>query len=177
MTAQGRGPELWPAQPDPDQPRVLRVGPPRLLANSQSTGASASPDGVVVAMATDDSALVLHRERPRRLFLLQPQKDVRFTVVSPDKRWVVTCSYYPDPHASVQIWNAKTGAHVHNLPLDAPSWAWFSPDSRWLATATRSQECRLWEVDGWREVRRYGEAMIAFSPDRRTLALNDVPSR
>jgi serine/threonine protein kinase/WD40 repeat protein len=177
MTSSQHGTLLWPAQPDRDQPHLLRVGPPRQLALVGQNAAGASPDGAVVALANGDSALVLHQDRPRRRLLLQPQHDVRWSAVSPDKRWVVTCSYYADPHASVQIWNAQTGAHVHNLPLDATSWAWFSPDSRWLATATRSQECRLWEVETWREVRRYGEAMIAFSSDRRTLALNDVPGQ
>ena len=48
--------------------------------------------------------LVLHRDRPRCALVLKPQRDVRNTAVSPDRRWVVTCSYLPDPLASVQVW-------------------------------------------------------------------------
>jgi serine/threonine protein kinase/WD40 repeat protein len=165
---------FWPAQPDSDQPQLLCVGPPRQFARGGGSGASASPDGAVVVLAQGDSAVVLHRDRPRRSFVLQPQKDVRQTAVSPNGHWVVTCSYNPDLVASVRIWNAETGEHVHNLPRDAVSSPWFSPDGRWLAVNTRGQDCRLWEVGTWREVRRYGEALVAFSPDQRTLALDDV---
>jgi eukaryotic-like serine/threonine-protein kinase len=177
MSASTSGTSFWPARPDPDQPHILRVGPPRLVANAGHNGASASLDGTVVVMTNGNGALVQRRDGLRRNFALQPQRDVRRTAVSPDKRWVATCSFSRDPHACVQVWDAETGKHVHNLPRDDGNLAWFSPDSRWLATNTLGGDCRLWEVGTWREVRRYGEAEVAFSPDRRMLALDDVPGQ
>jgi hypothetical protein len=174
VTCESGGTWFWPAGPDPARPGALRVGPPRQPSSTGDYGVSASSDGTVLALANGDSALVLHRDRPRRRLLLQPQHDVRWIAISPDKRWVVTCSFFGDPH-NVQVWDAQTGAHVANLPLDNMALAWFSPDSRWLATATGGQGCLLWEVGTWREVRRHNYALVAFSPDRRTLALNDLP--
>ena len=165
----------WPVHPEPDQPHVLRVGPPRHLAKGNGAGASASPDGAVMVVANNNSARLHHRDRPDIRLVLQPQIDVRSTAVSPDKRWVVTSSFHgQEPNPWVRIWNAQTGAHERDLDLHGTTWAGFSPDSRWLATRTLGQDCRLWEVGTWREVRRYPHAEFAFSPDERTLALDDV---
>jgi tetratricopeptide (TPR) repeat protein len=110
---------------------------------------------------------------PRR-FDLRPQNDVRATAVSPDKRWVATCSWNPDPVSSVQLWEAQTGVHAHNLPLKTlGNCAWFSPDSRWLITTVFGVDTHLWEVGTWREVRTYAEAYVAFSPKGEVMALGD----
>jgi serine/threonine protein kinase/WD40 repeat protein len=171
MSNRENGTLLWPVQPAADQPNLLDAGPPRPFAAAGLEGASASPDGRVAALATSDSALVLHRSPPYRSFTLEPHW-VTQVAVSPDGHWIVTCR--PNLRASVRIWKAQTGEHVRDLPQDGWTTACFSPDSRWLAVSTRGGGCRLWEVGTWREVRRYGEAVIAFSPDRRTLALDDL---
>ena len=166
----------WPARPDPARAGVLRIGPPVLLAGTGRRGSGASPDGQVQVMANGDSAVLLNRDAadPRR-FVLGPQHDVRSTSVSPDKRWVATCSWSADPVSDVRIWDARTGEAVRDLPLrDGAYFAWFSPDSRWLVTTCFGVECRLWEAGTWREVRCYGEAYVAFSPDGRVMALGDV---
>ncbi len=175
MSIQG-GVLFWPARTAPAAPGVLRVGPPKLLAEAGANGASASPDGRVLVLADGNRALLLNRDgRGPERSLLGPQRDVRTTAVSPDKRWVATCSWNADPVSSVQLWDARTGRLEHRLPLrDQCYWAWFSPDSRWLVTTAFGVECRLWEVGTWREVRRYAEAAPAFTPDGAVLALGDV---
>ncbi len=174
MSAPG-GVQFWPARAGA-APGVLRVGPPKLLDEAGAYGASASPDGRLLALAAGNGAVLLNRggRGPER-FLLGPQRDVRSTAVSPDKRWVATCSWNADPVSSVQVWDARTGRLELRLPLrDQCYWACFSPDSRWLLTNVFGTECRLWEAGTWREVRRYAEAAPAFTPDGAVLALGDV---
>jgi WD40 repeat protein len=111
--------------------------------------------------------------------VLGPQYDVRFTAVSPDGRRVVTGSHWGDGRSMTfaRIWDADSGQQLHELPLEGSTVARFSPDGRWLMTATSGVGCRLWEVGTWREVRRFVDAgSFAFSPDSRLLAINDVSS-
>jgi tetratricopeptide (TPR) repeat protein len=65
---------------------------------------------------------------------LGPQYDVRLSLVSPNGRWVVTCSHWLDESAmKVKVWEAETGKLVASLPYpDVTVAAGFSPDSRWL---------------------------------------------
>jgi WD40 repeat protein len=179
VTSATDGALFWPARRASSAPDVLRVGPPKVLSRAGQDGASASPDGKVLLLANGDGAVLLLRDGggPRRIDL-RPQRDVRVTAVSPNKRWAATCSWGADPVSSVQLWDARTGRLEHRLPLhDGGYWAWFSPDSRWLVTTSFGQECRLWEADTWREVRRYSETCPAFSPDGRVMALGDVPGQ
>src|SRR5207249_7881220 len=62
---------------------------------------------------------------------------------------------------------------VRELPLYNSTNGRFSPDGKWLMTI--SADSRLWQVDGWREVRRLPGAGI-FSPDSRLLAVRDGTS-
>jgi WD40 repeat protein/tetratricopeptide (TPR) repeat protein len=159
----------WPGRPDPARPGVLRVGPPRYLSFRGGRGAYASPDGKVLALEEGNSALVVNRDGPtRREFRTGPQRDVRVAAVSPDKRWVATCSWEADPESSVRVWDARTGAVACGLPVrERAAFAWFSPDGRWLFTTAFGQASRLWEVPAWREVRPYEESTVAFTPGPR----------
>jgi serine/threonine protein kinase/WD40 repeat protein len=180
MTGGFSGVLFWPARPDPVRQRVLHIGPPQqLVADSGSgyaSGTSASSDSSVVAVPQGRSTTVLYRSRPDRRVVLGPQFDVRFAAVSPDGRLVVTSSHFEDHRSkSARIWNADTGEQVHELPLDGPTEAKFSPDGRWLMTITRGA-CRLWEVSTWHEVRDFDTSYgyFAFSPDSQILAISDV---
>jgi hypothetical protein len=120
-----------------------------------------------------NSTLILHRGRPERRLTLGPQHDVRFAAVSPDGRWVVTCSWWWDGRSKTGlIWDANTGELVHDLLQDAEATAKFSPDGKWLMTSEFGNS-QLWEVGTWRRVRRYPSAHFTFSPDSRLLAIND----
>jgi WD40 repeat protein len=193
MTRIGAAVDLafWPCRPDPLHPDLLRIGPPRGLGtkphviSSSHHGSDFSADGRVLAVAKgNNGAVVLHLDKPGKEIPLGPQYDVRSVAVSPDGRWVVTCSHWSDPRTkSVRIWDAATGEPVRDLPLEDSSAAAFSPNGRWLATYTAERGCKLWEVGNWREVRHLGGAWtaflhaggFAFSPDSRLLALCDTP--
>jgi hypothetical protein len=128
----------------------------------------------VVAVPQGDFTLVLDRDRPNWRLVLGPQANVRKAAVSPDGRWVVTCTHWWDSRSkSVFIWDVKTGKRVHKLLWEAPTSAKFSPDGRWLMTIAPSGT-RMWEVGAWREVRRFESAHFTFSPDCRLLAIADV---
>jgi hypothetical protein len=139
-----------------------------------------------MAVPEGRSTVVLHRDpadgRVLRRLVIGPQYDVRFTAVSPDGRLVVTGSHWPDGRSgSIRVWDADTGQQVHELPTERYGFARFSPDGRWLMTRDGTASWsgyRLWEVDGWREVRRFDTAggSMAFSPDSRLLAVGDVLS-
>ncbi len=168
----------WPMRADPDRPDQLRVGPPKPVAKDRMACAAASADGRVVAVADGDAgAFVLHADRPGERLTLGPQYDVRRVAVSPDGRWVVTCSFWTDPiqrKQSARIWDGATGKPVHDLPLEGFTVAGFSPDNKWLATQTAGPGGKLWEVGTWRLVRDFGDAQFAFSPDSKLLALSDL---
>jgi serine/threonine protein kinase/WD40 repeat protein len=178
LTGGQSGMNLWPARPDPARPEVLQVGPPERvgpgLDGRHAAGSSASADGRVVAVPQGESTLLLDRGNPARRVELGPQYDVRFSAVSPDGRWVATCSWGADGATpTVRIWDAETGRPVRNLSVDANTSAKFSPDGRWLMTAT-ANGTRQWEVGTWRSVRRFDRGYSAFSPDGRLMAVNDV---
>jgi tetratricopeptide (TPR) repeat protein len=180
LTAGYGGLLLWPARPDPARPGTLRVGPPRrLLPPTTLAGTGASRDSRVLAVPCGDHALVLDRERPGRRVVLKPLYDVRNCAVSPDGRWVVTCSFWWDGRSrSAHVWDAESGRHVRELPLEGTTYAVFSPDGRWLATMGGGQAYRLWEVDGWRAGPGFDGlgGLAVFSPDSKLLALADVAS-
>jgi eukaryotic-like serine/threonine-protein kinase len=169
---------FWPARPDPARAGALRVGPPqgRVAVRGHGGQVGLSQDRRVIAVPQpfQDFAVLLHKDRPGRGIVLRPQSDVRRTAVSPDGRWVVTCSWWGDARSSAQIWEGDSGRHVRDLPLTGTTSAGFSPDGRWLATLAWSLGTRLWEVGTWREAQRFDPAQFAFSPDSRLLALNDV---
>jgi serine/threonine protein kinase/WD40 repeat protein len=168
---------FWPARPDPSRAGALRVGPPqgRVAVRGQGGKVGLSQDRRVMAFPQpgQEFALLLHKDHPGRRILLRPQHDVRSTAVSPDGRWVVTCSHWGDSRSSAQIWEGDSGRHVRDLPLTGTVSAGFSPDGRWLATAW-GLGTRLWEVETWREAQGFDPAHFAFSPDSRLLALDDV---
>jgi tetratricopeptide (TPR) repeat protein len=171
---------LWPVRPAPDNPDGLVVGPPRRLAPLFSyDGAAASRDGRIMAVPHPKGAVVFDRASPGRPIFLEPQLDVRNCAVSPDGRWVVTASHWWSGHDSAaRIWDAASGRHVHDLPLEDSTIPGFSPDGRWLAAKCFGTGLIVWEVGTWREKLRFREGAFdrafAFSADSRLIALNDV---
>jgi hypothetical protein len=104
------------------------------------------------------------------LIPLKPQHDTRFVAVSPKGEWVATGSH-GSTDVYVKIWEARTGRHVADLPVESSSLVGFSPDGRWLLTTGGG--CRLCSVGTWREGPKIGGELgaFAFSPDSKVLAV------
>jgi WD40 repeat protein/tetratricopeptide (TPR) repeat protein/tRNA A-37 threonylcarbamoyl transferase component Bud32 len=168
---------LWPARPDPDRPEVLQVGPPVPLAPCYVQYIVATDrDARVVAQPRGTGALVLDGDRPGRRVALGPQYDVRYAAVSPDGRWVVTCSHFLDGNPPLRVWEAATGRHVADLPVKGPSSCTFSHDGRWLGARTEDRDVCVWEVGTWGDGRRLRGGPLesfTFSPDGRLVAAGD----
>jgi hypothetical protein len=109
---------------------------------------------------------VWQREQPAPLIPLQPQQDVNRCAVSPDGRWVAASTFGGVEGFAVRVWEAHTGQLVKALPS---RWggAAFSPDGRWLLTASPA---RLWRVGTWEEGPTVGGSWGCFAPDGRSLA-------
>jgi serine/threonine protein kinase/WD40 repeat protein len=158
----------WPAGFDLARPDMLRVGPAATVSPGlgayKARGAGASADGGVLAVPDGTFTTLIHRARPAERLKLGPQHDVRFAAVSPDGRWVATCSWFSDGRSkSTRIWDADSGEQVHELPLEGSTIARFSPDGRWLVTYNWSAP-QLWEVGTWQPGRRF-DGLTLFNPD------------
>jgi eukaryotic-like serine/threonine-protein kinase len=171
MTSGKTGVMLWPLQRNPTRTDRIEIGPPRWLGAAVEHGADASLDGRIRVLPQGNQALVLDRDRPGWRVELGPQYDVRHCAVSPDGRWAATCSWWTTGNSkSVRIWEALTGRHIVDLPLQAASTAGFSPDGRWLATQTGGHGGQLWEVDTWRPGIRF-DGNFCWNTDGRLLAV------
>jgi eukaryotic-like serine/threonine-protein kinase len=175
MTCGNTGAVLWPARTSKDHPGVLEVGPPQVLATASHTGADATPDGRIRVVPQGRQTLILDRDRPGRRVEARPQYDVRNSAISPNGRWVAGCSWWSDGHSkSVRIWQADSGHHVTDLPVEGLTTARFSPDGKWLITYRAPDDCRLWEVGTWRFMKQL-DGYASWIGDAGLLALHDVP--
>jgi WD40 repeat protein len=81
---------------------------------------------------------------------------------------------------TVRLWDARTGALIHNLPHPTHVWlVTFSPDGKRLASGGRDKALRVWDTESGQKLREfltpndlfYG---ATFSPDGRHLLVADV---
>jgi WD40 repeat protein len=143
----------WPVQVTGDDPRRVRLGPPRrlpLAGRGVSAAIRMSDDGKTLAVAQGDQAVVLHEDRLDRPIVLRPLEDVRsHLAISPDGRWVATGRN--DGHGGdIRVWDARTGALVKAFGIREGMCVGFSPDGRWLVANDKSRY-RFWHVGTWEE--------------------------
>ena len=142
-------------------------------------------DGTTVFSAGRDKCVRLWElESGSQIGVLPHEEEVIGAAASPDGRWLATASGKGDEGQPVLLWDLSTKKSV-TLTSDywlRPGSITFSPDSRWLAFATKSDGVRLWDVNARREVPNLPASSssiwgwpvgIAFSRDSRTLAYNE----
>jgi RNA polymerase sigma factor (sigma-70 family) len=92
-----------------------------------------------------------------------------------------------DKRAGVHLWNGSTGKLLHRLEghRQAIASLCFAPDGKTLASLGGDRTIRLWNVNTGKELRQlpydheinahFEAAVLAFSPDSKTLAVGDGP--
>lgn len=141
------------------------------------------PSGDSLITLAEDSTVYLWDLRPQAHPAGSPQPVVLLSnidwraVLSPDGTTLVLAS-----GASLQCWDVLTRQFWHTPHGHSDSiWSMaFSPDSKWLATASPDQTIRLWQVERQARVIHLrhilpgrcsgGYMQLAFSPDGKLLA-------
>ena len=134
-----------------------------------------SPDGSRLVAGCDDGFRVLDPLKPSTVVHSELRKrPASSPALSPDGAWVATGT----SDKRLQIWNARDGHLVTNLAARGNSAVTFSPDNRWLVSASLS-EYWFWEVGSWKPGVRViqssavkARSCVAFAPDRNIVALS-----
>src|SRR5262249_16501993 len=94
--------------------------------------------------------------------------------ISANGQWIAIAS----EDKTLRICDARTGDFVTNLNVGAIGHALFSPDNRWLLSAT-AEEYRFWRIGTWQPAVRLKRPpsnakwlCAAFSPDGTVVALD-----
>jgi WD40 repeat protein/tetratricopeptide (TPR) repeat protein len=158
----------WPLRVEAGPPQAYHLGPPQRVTVQSPAGdcrCDSSNEVRVLAFARGTHATVVHQRPPFRTLTLGPQYDVRHVAVSPDGRWVVTGSHFPDPNGEhAKLWDAATGKLVKILPITNMTLPNFSPDGRWLHGGG------YWCAVGTWEARAVACPPGLLAPDGRLLA-------
>src|SRR5262249_30544681 len=104
----------WPIQMDDNS---LRVGPPQKIALPfEAHRARRSWDGQTLALVSEtaEAGLLLDTATLAQKGPRFPHPRASDIALSPDNKWVATTGWHSD---RVRLWNAKTGAMVHEWVL------------------------------------------------------------
>jgi WD40 repeat protein/serine/threonine protein kinase len=196
---------VWPAAFSPDgrfvvtasQDKTERIwdaetGTPVTLALKHAGKvwwATFSPDGQLVATASEDRTARIWNALTGAPITapMQHSEAVIHAAFSPEGQRLVTASgesifgvldwKFKDCPGEARVWDATTGK-----PLSPPMqhklgvfWAVFSPDGRFVATASRDKTARVWDAHSGKPIaaplpHREDVFRVAFTPDGRRLA-------
>jgi eukaryotic-like serine/threonine-protein kinase len=157
----------------------LRIGPPEVLAPTRGLHVEvveSSHDGQwLVAMDRKNGvALNLQMAPPYEVVRLDKALCPCFHLdLSPDGRWIASVTRSLD---ALQIWDARTGVLLTNIPSFGAWQCAFSRDGKWLAVGQKDST-KVLDTTDWRlryriEHRPHdGRHGVTFSPDGKILAL------
>jgi serine/threonine protein kinase/WD40 repeat protein len=159
--------------------RALHLGPPRTVPlPAPTTRVARSQDGRTLALVSEAKGFAwlvdLDTDTVRAPRLAH--RKANYVALSPDANWVATSGWHTN---EVRLWNARTGALVHEWPLHRASVA-FTPDSRVLVLGL-GHEFRFHDVTSKELVRRIRRDVamhpgyIAFAPAAGLMALELAP--
>jgi len=181
FTADGRdlvlcnesGLERWPLTTEEGPEMVLRFGPrKRSEVLRRAKRLCLIPGTRKVAVASADACHIVDLDRPTEITPLSGHPLAYFITASPDGHWLATGTA---EGKGVTIWETASGRSVTRLPVQDPAEVCFSPDGRWLVTASQI-EYRLWAVGSWEPHVQtttepsFGHGTVTFAPDGRVLA-------
>ncbi len=181
LTCGESGLQRWPIVDHGGTPRRLRIESPhgiRLPVDPTVVSVGTDRRTAIVSAEEAGVAVILDLDTESVRCTLSPHPFVSAGVLSPDGRWAATSGWHsPD----VKVWDAHTGALAKEFTTGAPNAAYFSPDSRTMV-ASLAGTYRLYDLPSWQLARELRCAIpsfpgwVAFSPDRRLVALEISPA-
>lgn len=145
---------------------------------SKITSVAFLPDGKSVATGNRDKTVrIWDLQTGQELQRLTDSMPIESISISPKGDLIATAgSRIPDSMAA-HLWDRQSGKNIRSFEGHTGSIRVlaFSPDGKWLATASDDHTTRLWDVATGAEVRRFTALesiinAIAFSPDGTMLA-------
>ncbi|MGB6167702.1 MAG: TIR domain-containing protein [Geitlerinemataceae cyanobacterium] len=130
-----------------------------------------SPNGELIASASDDNTVRIWKRNGEVLQMLQHDDNVRQMAFAPDGKTVASAS----KDKTVKIWRVEDGTLLNTFDLNSSVRAVrFSPDGELLVTGDDDGQMQLWKSDGQLlktfAAHRSGLNDIVFSPDGQTFA-------
>jgi WD40 repeat protein len=177
MTSGMAGVQRWPVMTNRASGGI-EIGTAETLWTSAVEHACLSPDGgrlIATGVAEPSAgALILPLDGSGQPKVLPPNSNSAWLAIHPDGRRFATGNWKGQ---GVRIWNISNDSPVMELPCGANVNVAFSPDGRWLLTAS-PVEYRFWDTQTWqrgpsllREQAGDTEGAMAFSSDGRMLAV------
>jgi WD40 repeat protein len=170
------GLQQWPMEfHQNEQSNILSIGPPLSFGAPMKVDALAlSPDGRTLATAKDRLLRVFDARTGQERHRLSGPARSWSVSFGQDGRWVASAPFGRD---DVMVWSLPTGTLQQKLPLQDSAQIAFSPDNKWLVTAS-SLEYHFWEVGTWKpahSIPRKGASdhagVLSFTADGKMLAI------
>ncbi|HAJ59496.1 MAG TPA: type IV secretion protein Rhs [Cyanobacteria bacterium UBA8543] len=128
-----------------------------------------SPDGSIVASASDDATVKLWSQQGKLLHTLRHDDTVRSVVFSPDGSMIASAS----DDKTVKLWNQQ-GKLLYTLGHNAAAKSVvFSPDGSMIASASDDKTAKLWSKQGqllYTLEHNAAAKSVVFSPDGSMIA-------
>jgi WD40 repeat protein len=144
------GLSIWPVSCSTENGvSTSRIGRRQLRSfGGRITGLGVSRPGGTIAVVKQSAGIVLlrpdHWNEPQ---FLPGYPGISLAALSPDARWLAAGASGV-PTGFTRVWDLSRGTPAVDLPAH-PSRPEFSPDGKWLVTATGTDH-RFWEVGSWR---------------------------
>ncbi len=139
------------------------------------TSASLSPDGKIVATASDDKTVKLWTLKGEEIGKLQLQSPVKEVIFSPDSSKIATNT----EDNTVKLWNLQGKLLITLQHKQSVQGMQFSPDSQLLISYGIDKTAQLWNLE--QKVRKQLEHKadvygVGFSPDQKIIATRSKDS-